>query len=75
LRLIAFQIVSQVSTQEIGRQLGMSKNTVEKYLDLLAKVFILHKSLELAETFRRKSQKVAKGIFMITAFATCSSLI
>ena len=42
LRLIAYQIGSEVSQNELGRQLGMSKNTVDRYLDLLSKVFILH---------------------------------
>jgi uncharacterized protein len=41
LRLVAFQTGSEVSFQELGRQLEMSKNTVEKYLDLLEKVFII----------------------------------
>lgn len=35
LRLIAFQLGSEVSYEELGKQLGMSKTTVEKYLDLL----------------------------------------
>ena len=33
LRLIAFQIGSEVSMQELGTQLSMSKNTVEKLYD------------------------------------------
>ena len=53
LRLIAFQIGGEVSLQELGIQLGISKNTVEKYLDLLSKVFILHK----VEGFRRNLRK------------------
>lgn len=35
LRLLAFQIGKEVSYSELGSQLGMSKNTVERYLDLL----------------------------------------
>lgn len=31
LRLIAFQIGGEVSLQELGKQLGISKNTVEKF--------------------------------------------
>ena len=38
LRLIALQIGKEVSLQELGNQLQMSKNTVERYLDLLTKV-------------------------------------
>ena len=43
LRLIAFQTGNLVSCNELARQLSISKNTVEKYLDLLTKVYILHK--------------------------------
>lgn len=58
LRLIAFQIGSEVSYTEIGRQLSMSKNTVEKYLDLLSKVYILH----AVSAFNRNLRKeIAKG--------------
>ena len=53
LKLIAFQIGGAVSLQELGKQLGISKNTVEKYLDLLCKVFILHK----VEGFSRNLRK------------------
>ena len=37
LQLIAFQIGNEVSLSEIGRQLAMSKNTVERYLELAGK--------------------------------------
>ena len=40
LRLIAFQVGKEVSLQELGNQLNMSKNTVERYLDLLSSRFI-----------------------------------
>jgi predicted AAA+ superfamily ATPase len=43
LRLVAFQIGSEVSYNEIASQLSMNKITVENYLDLLQKVFILFK--------------------------------
>lgn len=43
LRLIAFQIGKEVSLDELAKQLQMSRNTVEKYLDLCSKVFILKK--------------------------------
>ena len=43
LRLIALQIGKEVSLQELGNQLQMSKNTVERYLDLLTQSFILFK--------------------------------
>ena len=40
LRLIAFQMGSEVSYDELGRQLGMSKNTVEKYLTYCLKFLL-----------------------------------
>jgi hypothetical protein len=43
LRLVAFQPGNEVSYHELGQQIGMSKNTVEKYLDLLAKVFVVYR--------------------------------
>lgn len=42
LRLIAYQVGGEVSYNELSRQLGASKTTVERYLDLLSKVFIIH---------------------------------
>jgi predicted AAA+ superfamily ATPase len=39
--LIAYQIGSEVSITELGKQLGISKNTVERYLDLFEKAFII----------------------------------
>lgn len=41
LRLIAYQTGSEVSYEELGKQLSMSRNTVERYLDLLQKVFVI----------------------------------
>ncbi len=42
LRLIAFRVGSEISMESIGRELQISKNTVEKYLDLFSKVFIIY---------------------------------
>jgi predicted AAA+ superfamily ATPase len=63
LRLIAFQIGSEVSIQELGSQLGMSKNTVDKYLDLLTKVFILHKVSGFSRNLRKEITKSSKWYF------------
>jgi uncharacterized protein len=63
LRLIAFQVGSEVSLQELGGQLGISKNTVEKYLDLLSKVFILHKVEGFSRNHRKEITKNAKWYF------------
>ncbi len=39
--LLAFQIGKEVSYNELATQLSMSRNLVERYLDLLEQVFIL----------------------------------
>lgn len=63
LRLIAFQIGGEVSVQELGNQLSMSKNTVEKYLDLLSKVFIIHKVRGFSRNLRKEVTKNSKWYF------------
>ncbi|ASB50429.1 ATP-binding protein [Alkalitalea saponilacus] len=64
LRLIAFQIGGEVSLQELGNQLGISKNTVEKYLDLLNKVFILHKVEGFSRNLRKEITKNSRWYFL-----------
>lgn len=63
LRLIAFQIGSQVSMQELGQQLSMSKNTVEKYLNSLEKVYILRKIGGYNQNLRKEISKSPRYYF------------
>ncbi len=42
LQMMAFRVGSEISVEGIGNQLGISKNTVDKYLDLFEKVFIMY---------------------------------
>ena len=63
LRLIAFQVGSEVSNHELGRQLAMSKNTVEKYLDLLSKVYVLHSVNAFSRNLRKEIVKGKKWYF------------
>lgn len=64
LRLIAFQIGGEVSLQELGKQLSISKNTVEKYLDLLSKVYILHKVEGFSRNLRKEITKNSRWYFL-----------
>lgn len=64
LRLIAFQIGNEVSLQELGSQLSINKNTVEKYLDLLSKVFILHKVEGFSRNLRKEITKNSRWYFL-----------
>lgn len=66
LRLIAFQVGSEVSYDELGKQLGMSKNTVEKYLDLLSKVFVIYRVGGYSRNLRKEISKAGKWYFYDT---------
>lgn len=63
LRLIAFQVGNEVSYDELGKQLGMSKNTVEKYLDLLSKVFVVFRLGGFSRNLRKEIVKAGKWYF------------
>ena len=63
LRLIAFQTGREVSYDELGKQLSMSKNTVEKYLDLLSKVFIVFRLGPFSRNLRKEVTKAGKWYF------------
>lgn len=64
LRLIAYQVGKEVSLEELGRQLQLSKNTVEKYLDLFTKVFILVKVGGFSRNLRKEVTKTSRWYFM-----------
>jgi predicted AAA+ superfamily ATPase len=63
LRLIAYQVGSEVSYNELATQLGINKNTVENYLDLLSKVFIVYKLQAYSTNQRKEVSKSAKWYF------------
>lgn len=63
LKLIAFQIGKEVSLEELGKQLGMSKNTVERYLDLLSKVFVVYKVGGYSKNLRKEISKSSRWYF------------
>jgi predicted AAA+ superfamily ATPase len=63
LRMIAFQVGNEVSYDEIGSALGMSKNTVERYLDLLSKVFVVFRLGAYANNLRKEVSKAGKWYF------------
>ncbi|MFA4924670.1 MAG: ATP-binding protein [Ignavibacteriaceae bacterium] len=63
LRLVAFQIGGEVSLYELAKQLQLSRNTVEKYLDLLTKVFILFKLEGYSRNLRKEVVKSSKWYF------------
>lgn len=63
LRLVAFQSGSEVSYVELSNRLGINRITVENYLDLLSKVFILYKLPAYSTNQRNEISKGAKWYF------------
>lgn len=63
LKLVAFQLGKEVSLLELGNQLEMSKNTVEKYLDLLEKVYVLKKVRGFSKNLRKEITKNSRWYF------------
>lgn len=61
--LLAYQIGSEVSLDELGRQLGLSKNTVERYLDLLRKVFVIYNRSGYSKNLRKEVAKSSRWYF------------
>ncbi|MFC1546283.1 ATP-binding protein [bacterium] len=63
LQLLVFQIGKEVSFNEIGTQLGMSKNTVDRYLDLLEKAFVIFKLTGFSRNLRKEIVKNPRYYF------------
>ncbi|MCR4965790.1 MAG: ATP-binding protein [Bacteroidales bacterium] len=64
LRLVSFQVGSEVSYDELSRQLSLSRNTVEKYLDLLSKTFVIFKLPAFSQNPRKEIRKSSKWYFL-----------
>jgi hypothetical protein len=64
LQLIAFQIGKEVSYTELASSLGMSKNTAERYLDLLEKAFVLQKLSGFSRNLRSEITKNCRYYFL-----------
>lgn len=63
LQLLAFQIGKEVSLTELGTQLEMSKNTVQRYLDLLEKSFVIFRVSALSRNLRKEISKNSRYYF------------
>ena len=63
LQLLAFQIGNEVSYSEIAASVGLNKKTVEKYLDLLEKVFVIIKIKGFSRNLRKEISKSPKYYF------------
>lgn len=64
LRLLAFQVGNEVSLSELGRQLGLDYKTVERYLDLFEKSFIIYNLRGFSRNLRKEITKKSKYYFL-----------
>jgi hypothetical protein len=63
LKALAFQVGSQVSINELSGLLGISRQTVEKYIELLEKSFIIFKLGSFSSNLRNEIKKSFKIYF------------
>lgn len=63
LQLLAWQTGAEVSTVELGNTLQLNKATVERYLDLLSKVFIIFPLQGYSNNLRKEVSKSRKWFF------------
>lgn len=62
-KLLAFQIGNEVSMAELAASLGMSKVTVESYIDLLEKAFVVFRLHGFSRNLRKEVTKMDKIYF------------
>lgn len=63
LRLLAFQIGSEVSLTELAQQLTIDYKTVARYLDLLEKAFVIFNLRGFSRNLRKEMTKKSKYYF------------
>jgi hypothetical protein len=63
LKALALQVGSQVSVNELSGLLGLSRPTVEKYLDLLEKSFVVFRLPSFSRNLRNEIRKNQKFYF------------
>ncbi|MGD9153464.1 MAG: ATP-binding protein [Gammaproteobacteria bacterium] len=63
LRLLAFQVGSEVSLSELAQQLGIDTKTVARYIDLLEKSFVIYNLRGFSRNLRKEITKKSKYYF------------
>lgn len=66
LQLLALQAGQEVSLQELGNTLGMSKNTVERYMELLWDAYVIFPLSGYQKNLRKEVAKSKKWYFCDT---------
>ena len=63
LRVLAFSIGSEVNSAGLSEKIGVSKNTIDKYIDILEQCFIIKKIKPLHRSIIKEIQKPYKVYF------------
>ncbi len=63
LRLLAYQVGNEVSYSELGQQLGIDRQTVESYVNLLEQSFIVYRLPPLTGNSRKEISRMKKIYF------------
>lgn len=63
LKMVAFQIGKEVSLHELGKSLSLDSRTVERYLDLLEKVFVIKRVYGFSRNLRKEINKSSRFYF------------
>ncbi len=63
LRLLAYQIGNEVNYSEIGRRIGITSDTVQRYVDLLEKAFIVFRLNQFRRNKRAEVGRLRKVYF------------
>lgn len=66
LRLLAFQVGQQVSIHELTQKLALNRDTVERYIDLLEKAFVIFRLPAYSRNLRNEVSKMDKIFFYDT---------
>lgn len=64
LQLVAYQTGQEVSYDELAKALQIDRNTVERYLDLFSKVFIIARIGGYSKNLRKEVTKSSKWYFL-----------
>ncbi len=64
LQLLAFQIGTEVSLTELANQLNINRRTVERYLDLLEKTFVIFRLGGFSRNLRKEVTKSSRYYFL-----------
>lgn len=63
LKLLAYQMCSEVSVNELAKQLNVKSETIESYIDLLEKSYVVYRLKSYGTNPRKEVSKMSKILF------------